>query len=290
MTARSRRFSWTLNNYTQEELEYLKSLDLSTVKYMIFGEEVAPTTGCAHLQGYVEFASLKTLRQCKEIIGDRVHLEKSRGTAKENKVYCSKGSNIWEVGTISGQGSRNDIKKIQEMIESGATDREIASEYFGTWTRMRGAIQEYRRLYFTKTVTANYSLESFPAQWLREVEEQEVKSLILWGRSGIGKTEFAKALFPRSLMVSHMDQLKNFDSSKYEAIIFDDMDFKHIPREAQIHLFDFDNDRAIHIRYGVAEIPRGTIKIFTTNNFNGEIFVADEAIERRVRIIELVKE
>lgn len=54
----------------------------------IVGEEVCPTTGRAHLQGYLEFkqkARAFSLKWPKE-----VHWEKAKGTRAENIAYCSK--------------------------------------------------------------------------------------------------------------------------------------------------------------------------------------------------------
>lgn len=126
---------------------------------------------------------------------------------------------------------------------------------------------------------------SFP--WNLELSDS---SMIIWGDAGIGKTEYAKFLLGESLMVSHIDDLANFNPEFHNGIIFDDMDFKHFPRTSQIHLLDWDNDRSIHIRYQTAFIPKNTKKIFTTNEFNGSIFnLEDGAIRRRVRIEHLIK-
>ena len=111
--------------------------------------------------------------------------------------------------------------------------------------------------------------------------DQPHKSLIIVGDSGIGKTTWAKREAPKpALFVTHMDSLKLFDTNEHKSIIFDDMSFIHLPREAQIHLLDRDDVRSIHVRYGTATIPAGTVKIFTTNN--PEIFLNDPAIIRRI--------
>jgi len=116
--------------------------------------------------------------------------------------------------------------------------------------------------------------------------QEDVRSLIIVGKAGTGKTEYAKAHFKTPLFVTHMDVLLEFNEKKHDGIIFDDMDFKHLPRTAQIHLVDWDNNRAIHCRYAVAKIPKHTRKIFCVNEYP---FIYDEAgaIERRVQVFNL---
>jgi len=107
-------------------------------------------------------------------------------------------------------------------------------------------------------------------------------SLILSGESGLGKTSLAKALLPTALLVSHMDALKNYDPALYFGIIFDDMNFMHTPREAQIHLVDTAEDRDLHCRHVTALLPKETPRIFTTNLGGGRILqLHDAAIKRR---------
>lgn len=49
-----RSYAWcfTLNNYTDEEIRRLESLECER---LVVGKEVAPTTGTPHLQGYIRF-------------------------------------------------------------------------------------------------------------------------------------------------------------------------------------------------------------------------------------------
>lgn len=109
--------------------------------------------------------------------------------------------------------------------------------------------------------------------------DDSLKSLVLLGPPDCGKTNWAKkhALKP-ALFVSHLDRLKDFRLGLHKSIIFDDLDFKYLPRTAQIHLVDRENPRDIHIRYRVAHIPQGIQKIFTCNE---EPFTRDDAIKRR---------
>ena len=104
------------------------------------------------------------------------------------------------------------------------------------------------------------------------------KSMVLIGQPGCGKTTWAKLHAPKPcLFVTHFDVLREFKDHK--SIIFDDMDFKHLPRTSQIHLVDMENTRAVHRRYGITIVPANTFKIFTANEFP---FMEDPAIRRRI--------
>lgn len=83
---RSRRYVFTLNNWTEEELSHCIS-KFQPFKYCIgeeIGEEKTP-----HLQGYIDFKNQKDFSVVKALI-PRAHIEKAKGSAKQNFAYCSK--------------------------------------------------------------------------------------------------------------------------------------------------------------------------------------------------------
>lgn len=98
------------------------------------------------------------------------------------------------------------------------------------------------------------------------------RTAFISGPPGIGKTEWVKSQFKNPYLVSHIDQLKKFKPNHHDAIIFDDMDFKHWPRTSKIHLIDQDNDRAINVKHGFAVIPAGTPRVFTSNESAAQVF------------------
>jgi len=120
---------------------------------------------------------------------------------------------------------------------------------------------------------------------------------VIYGETNCGKTQFAMAHFKSPLLISHIDQLKHWDPSNYDGLVFDDMLFSHWPYNSIIHLLDIDEDRYIHCRNTNGFIPQGTKKIFVINSKNGlfpDIFYSSdplkalareqkEAIDRRFR-------
>lgn len=116
----------------------------------------------------------------------------------------------------------------------------------------------------------------------------DFRVLFLWGPTNTGKTQLARHAFNSALICSHMDDLRRFDPDTHDGIVFDDMQFAHMPVTSVIHLCDWDEDRSIHCRHWCAYIPAKTRKIFTSNLSFEETFfgsgVSDDhqaAVKRR---------
>ena len=54
-SGRQRNYRFTFNNYKPEDEERLLELVPKPLKYIIYGHEIAPTTGTPHLQGFCAF-------------------------------------------------------------------------------------------------------------------------------------------------------------------------------------------------------------------------------------------
>lgn len=120
---------------------------------------------------------------------------------------------------------------------------------------------------------------------------EDWRVLYLWGKSGMGKTQFAKALLPDASIIRHRNQLTDCDFSK--GVIFDDFDVSHWPPTAVIHLVDWDEITGTDVKYGYVVIPARTRKIFTFNklldawcppSISEEQF---QAVRRRITSIEI---
>ena len=142
-----------------------------------------------------------------------------------------------------------------------------------------------------KSPQINFKLEDFSLDWTWDV----TKTLVLTGKTNLGKTTLSHCLIQEvsklpALLIRHMDRVKEYDSNLWGGIIFDDMSFKHLHREAQIALTDTAFDTDIHVRYSVATLPRETPRIITTNLDPYLILdLYDEAIRRRCQLVEVSK-
>lgn len=114
MGSKFRSWCFTINNYTEEEYETI-IINYNEYCYCIVGKEIGKQ-GTKHLQGYVYFKNRRYLEGVKNIIGERAHLEVSRGTPSDNRHYCSKDKHFAEYGELPTQGSRTDLIKIKKNI------------------------------------------------------------------------------------------------------------------------------------------------------------------------------
>lgn len=111
-------------------------------------------------------------------------------------------------------------------------------------------------------------------------------SIHIIGPKDTGKTTWAKKFMPKPILfVKHLDNLQDFIPNYHMSILFDDMSFKHLPRETQLDLVDRFNQSQIHLRYKVANIPSHILKVFTSNV---PIFVDDAALLKRVTTVFLL--
>lgn len=219
----SRAYCFTLNNYTEDDIALLSVIN-EKIRFICWGQEIAPETGTPHLQGYVEFKTPLRIAGIKKLNVSfaRMHLEVRRGTRDEAKAYCAKGDqskeefettgtngpnyglNVayfefgnWEAG---GSGSRNDLGVIRNLaITEGM--RGVA---------LTGNMQQI------KVAEAFLKYHEEPRDWLTEV-------FWFWGPSGSGKSRAARELFANADFFVKNDNSKWWDGyDGHEAVIIDD--------------------------------------------------------------------
>ena len=90
--APSKRWCFTLNNYTDIEVQELSSkVPILCDKY-ICGFEIGEE-GTPHIQGFLSF--IKKCRPKSHFKNDRIHWEKTRGSLSDNTNYCSKEAKVF---------------------------------------------------------------------------------------------------------------------------------------------------------------------------------------------------
>ena len=152
--SRAKKFVFTKNNYTEPDIEFLKGLferpaEGDEVTYLVFGKEVAPTTGTPHLQGYIEWSKRKTLSVCRRLLS-RCHIEIARGSPQQCAIYAKKDGDFLEFGTISKQGSRTDVESFMKWMreyDGYPPDVEIAENFPQYYFHNYNSVCRVRELY-----------------------------------------------------------------------------------------------------------------------------------------------
>lgn len=289
---------FTINNYTDVELDILRALvdAVDYVSYLCFGLELAPTSGTPHVQGYLQLSSRKSTGQVCTCLGGRARVELAKGSAEQNQKYCSKTREeddepnaVYEEygqareprGKKRSRESDDVFDQIKEDIESGSSIVDICRRYPKEFIKFHAGIQK-----MFSTLNVKYQVvPNGPWRWDLRPQLTFDKSYLVYGKTEIGKTSYICSLFPKILLCTHLDDLKCFASGAYDAILFDDMSFKHLPDRTQLYLVDQDFDRSIHVRYGTVRIPRKTPKFFMHNRKADVVDLSLPEIRRRVDII-----
>lgn len=174
MASRSRSWCFTLNNWTDADTEFLSTVPAS---YVVYGKEIAPTTGTPHLQGYLQLKEAKTLQAMKTMMGQRYHLEMRQGTTKQAIDYCKKDGDWTEHGKISVREAKDDCwGDCIRLAEAGD---------------MKTIKSEYPRIFLThfKTIMSIRAFNSTPLDGTLEHEWW-------YGPTGTGKSRKAWADYP----------------------------------------------------------------------------------------------
>lgn len=159
------------------------------VSYMCWQFEIGEQ-GTLHLQGYLECVGKRSFKQILAIPGldtqgegYSVHIEVRRGTQAQAIAYCCKVDETTVSGTFQChgekkvQGHRSDLDDIKFKIDSGTSLKRIADEHFGSFIRYHRSFKEYKRI-------------ATPSRNIRTLV------LVLWGASGVGKSQLALECFP----------------------------------------------------------------------------------------------
>jgi hypothetical protein len=119
-------FTW--NNYVEKDCGLLASFFLDLGAKYCFGEEIAPTTGTPHLQGFVKFAQQKRLKTIRnDLIRFFGHSKLSWSPSRNREAcydYCEKDGIVYK----NMERPTNRKKKLSPMEEDR---REVLQQYDG---------------------------------------------------------------------------------------------------------------------------------------------------------------
>lgn len=139
-----RSWCYTINNYTEEEKERLRSVP---AKRHVCGDEVGES-GNPHLQGYIRFEKNQRFSWWKNQF-PRAHVEVRQGSEKQAADYCKKSGNVlWDIGYDNdGQekyGSRAaETQAVIEEIEDGMKYGQIRARHKSFFFFYRSNVVSY---------------------------------------------------------------------------------------------------------------------------------------------------
>lgn len=216
---RHRGWVFTLNNYTDKEVEVIKEMDCRAVTA---GYETAPTTGVPHIQGAVYFHGLKSLKAVKKIL-KRAHWEGMNGSWKEASEYCRKDGNMLiDEGEPPEQGKRTDVLALKRKIDEGGTIEDCFEMDFEAMTRVGKAVKEYQDIKRRK----------LRREWMTE-------GVWIWGPTGVGKSHKAFENYdPEKTYVWQADNGWWDAYEGQEVVIMNDIRAKDIKYNAMLQLVD----------------------------------------------------
>ncbi len=274
---RARAHVFTCNN--PDPIEDYPSWDGEKMTYLIFQQEVGQS-GVPHWQGYVHWLHARdAVVFSRRSWSNRFHWEIARGSAEQNKAYCSKTDCTvlippQEFGEIPSQGKRSDLQELLVSIQAGSSDTQLYQDFGTTFLRHMRMVEAARVM---------ESRLRAPLMAPRTV-------LWLHGPTECGKTRLAHHLL--SLMPSYWDSTEARWFNGYhgqQAVLFDDWSPQDVELQGMTTLLK-QTDRypvSMPCKLGVPVHWSATLIVFTSNWSITEMFAGSHrlsAFRRRVTL------
>lgn len=262
MGSQSRRWCFTLNNFTEDDEVNIPTWETT---YTTYGREIG-SEGTKHLQGFVVFPKAKRLVAVKALHG-RCHWEVARGTSEQARDYCWKDGDYVEFGRFPGsQGRRNDIREAVATLKEYGLKR-VAEEHPEVFVKYGRGFRDMNLL-----LQGEYSHHRCRGVWI-------------YGPPGTGKTHSVKTFFDS---VYNKPQSKWWDGYDGESVVLlDDFDSGVLGHYLKIWSDKYSctgetKGGTVHLRH--------KLFIITSNYYPEHFWPEDnsmcEAIERRFVLIE----
>jgi len=199
-TARFKRginVCFTINNYTDATIQRLDSLCSNRCDqnyrgwciYIIFQEEIAPTTNTPHLQGYMELSQERKIGAIKLLLADdTAHLEKRAGNQDQAIAYCKKqdsrktGTEFHEFGVKRVDARKSDKTFEEDVLLKSNTLKDLILMHPLEMIKHSSGAEKVR-------------------DTLMAYRSAPPKIVIIYGPSGVGKSQLVKKTVPDAYWV-----------------------------------------------------------------------------------------
>lgn len=217
---KSRNWLFTCNRYNDDDESRIKELagDLG-VKYLVYGREKAPSTGHAHLQGFVIFRHARKFSGVKTFFQGLTHADLRVGDDKAVAMmdYCKKGGDFVEFGdppkTAQASGRAGGQKKQEswKVIVQKAKDGKF------------GWIEKHHPKIFTAHYRTFKQLHKDYGAMPKD--EEEVTGVWIYGPAGAGKSHYAREKYGNFYDKPCNKWFDNYQGEPH--VLLDDFDDKH---------------------------------------------------------------
>lgn len=213
--------------FTEYDIERDMAELASHFQYLAYGEEVCPTTGRQHFQGFAYTAKAQRWSWYKKIFG-KSHFEKCVGTLEDNEKYCSKEGTFIKYGTKPmGNGNKRSLAVFCEKLRDGADLEECICEDPVTACMYNNGLKAVALAFTNKRMK-----EARPDRVRPEV-------IYIYGPSGTGKSDYARIRYPGLYDVSDADHYKWKDGyNGEETVLYDNIDKTNFNRTALLREID----------------------------------------------------
>lgn len=157
-------------------------------KHFIWSVERGGEEDCMHIQGYLEHTKKTTLLTIKDLLKGTIlencHIERAKGSAKQNHEYCSKkethihGPHTFGRPAKKRQGKRTDLEKVADMLKKGKSIMDINEEHTTTYIKYSKGIKESQSQFMRRKCY----------KWTPDQRHAELRIHVIWGDAGTGKT------------------------------------------------------------------------------------------------------
>lgn len=270
-----KNWCFTLNNYTEDEVAQCESWLTEFCSYALFGKEVG-ANGTPHLQGYFQLLHKRRLATFKSQFSTRAHLEAARGSAQNNKVYCSKSGDVWEWGECPGKPPK---RTRDELAVSYKLAAQSGRDALDAWHDDNAGTTAFSG----HTIRRNF-LECSPV-----IERPDINVEWVYGPPGVGKSRLAHERYPLGYVKDPRTKWWHGYMLERDVIIDDfapkGIDINHLLRW-------FDRYRCLVENKG-GMIPLYAVNFIVTSNFTPEECFKDDdggphpqmaALRRRIKV------
>lgn len=272
----SRNWCFTLNNYDDVDLKKIDAWhQLNPAAYIIYGKETAES-GTKHLQGYIHLPKSRTMAAIKKIV-PKAHIEKCKGTPKENIEYCSKEGDVTTYGVepkTQQEVNKDRAKRFIDLAKAGdfkTIEEEMPSQY----------VQQYR------------TMQQIATDNMKKPDDLDAPCGVwITGETGCGKTTAARTEYGSYFMKPANKWWDGYQNE--DCVIIEDMDPNHSKLAYHIKLWTDKWSFTAEVKGGTRSLrPK---KVIITSQYTiAEVFGSEgpeavAAIERRCKVIHMFKD